>query len=90
MVVDCIGIYFDATTPSALEILISSDEDVQLNNRANYAIKEIIQHGITKYNQKFTHISSIQFSNHVQNILMAEMPFFFEGYEFKFFLYRST
>ena len=75
LVVDDIGIYFDATAPSALEILISSDENAQVNNRANDAIKEIIEYGLTKYNQKFQSINSAQFSKHSKNILVVDQTY---------------
>ena len=75
LVVDDIGIYFDATAPSALEILISSDENVQVNNRANNAIKEIIEYGLTKYNQKFQSINLAQFSKHSKNILVVDQTY---------------
>lgn len=75
LVVDDIGIYFDATAESKLENLISADEDAELNHRANHAIKQIIQHGITKYNQKFNSIDEAQFSNLTKNILVIDQTY---------------
>lgn len=75
LVVDDVGIYFDATQQSKLENLISCNEDDEFNTRAKSAINNIIKHGITKYNQKFEAIDLSQFSNHVKNILVIDQTY---------------
>lgn len=51
LVLDELGIYFDATRPSDLEVLLASrDFSVQDLSRARAVRAFIVQHGITKYN----------------------------------------
>lgn len=77
IVVDKTGIYFDSTEPSDLERLISEPENSDQNKRAYLAIQNIIQHKITKYNQKFNVISSATLSALTSrtNILIVDQTF---------------
>ena len=53
LLVDSLGIYFDARTPSALEVMLNDDalfSDAGLMGRAREAIAYILQHRISKYN----------------------------------------
>ncbi|QIO10168.1 capsular polysaccharide biosynthesis protein [Acinetobacter lanii] len=56
IVFDRSGIYFDCTHSSDLENLILQSENETLNRRAASAIQSIINHKITKYNQRFNPI----------------------------------
>ena len=75
LVVDDIGIYFDATVESKLENLMLEPEDTEINKRSSQAIQKIIEYDITKYNQKFSRINSAKFSNHAQNILVVDQTY---------------
>lgn len=75
LAVDSVGIYFDSTIESKLENLILEPESTEINRRANQAIHQIIQYGITKYNQKFSQINSAQFACHVKNILVVDQTY---------------
>ncbi|NHC03352.1 capsular polysaccharide biosynthesis protein [Acinetobacter sp. 187] len=77
LVVDRTGIYFDCTEPSDLERLIAEPENADQNKRAYLAIQNIIEHKITKYNQKFNAISSATLSalKSRKNILMVDQTF---------------
>ena len=74
LVVDKIGIYFDATQPSDLENLILQPEDEVKNTRAQQNIELITQYGITKYNQKFEEIDFTLFKN-TKNILVVDQTY---------------
>lgn len=52
IVVDDVGIYYDSTRPSALELLLNSSMDVleRCASEAAYAKSLILQHGLSKYN----------------------------------------
>jgi capsular polysaccharide export protein len=54
MIIDQSGIYYDATSPSDLEDLLSTDSEPSLNHalleRARHCIHYITQHFISKYN----------------------------------------
>ncbi|MDM1341479.1 capsular polysaccharide biosynthesis protein [Acinetobacter pseudolwoffii] len=75
LVVDEIGIYFDALQPSDLENLILKDENVRDNLRAQHAIDQILKFGITKYNQKFQKIDVGKFDRKIKNILVIDQTF---------------
>ncbi|MDR6984029.1 capsular polysaccharide export protein [Rheinheimera pacifica] len=50
-VLDDTGLYFDATTTSALEVLLSQHPlDDSLQQRSQLLITQLVQHGISKYN----------------------------------------
>lgn len=74
LVVDQIGIYFDATESSDLENLILMPEMSHLNQRAKKAIEFIIEHKITKYNSKFDQIQQSLLNKNfgVNNILLID------------------
>ncbi|MFZ0022969.1 capsular polysaccharide biosynthesis protein [Acinetobacter sp.] len=75
LVVDETGIYFDALQPSDLEQLILQPENQELNLRATSAIQTILQHKITKYNQRFCTIDSGKFDQNTQHILVIDQTF---------------
>lgn len=52
LVVDTLGIYYDATQPSALEALLASETDVlsEIDEKIERAIQLISQHELSKYN----------------------------------------
>lgn len=75
IVADQCGIYFDATQSSDLEVLIAQDEDQVQNERAHSAIDLILEHGITKYNQKFKTLDTSLFSQYSKNILVIDQTF---------------
>ena len=75
IVVDEIGIYFDALKPSALENLIQKHEDTGANLRSASAIENILQFGITKYNQKFKDLEIATFAQNKPNILVIDQTF---------------
>ncbi|WP_111895782.1 capsular polysaccharide biosynthesis protein [Acinetobacter sp. MB5] len=74
LVVDESGIYFDATQVSDLEKVIQQPENQHDIFRAKRAIQQILDHGITKYNQKFVPIPENYFSTG-QHILVADQTF---------------
>ena len=75
LVIDDVGIYFDAASPSKLENLILSVEDSNRNIRAKQLIQQIVEFGITKYNQKFQNIDSTKFTHHTKNILVVDQTY---------------
>lgn len=75
LVVDEIGIYFDALQTSDLEQLILQSEKEELNLRATHAIQIILNHKITKYNQQFKKLDPSLFSKTVKNILIVDQTF---------------
>lgn len=77
LVVDQIGIYFDATESSDLENLILMPEMSHLNQRAKKAIEFIIEHKITKYNSKFDSIDQSNISQYgsTENVLLIDQTF---------------
>ncbi len=75
LVVDETGIYFDALQPSDLENLILKNESVEDKLRAQQAIEQILQFGITKYNQKFQTIDLGKFDQKIKNILVIDQTF---------------
>ena len=58
LVLDDLGVYYDARRPSRLEALLAEDtktlEDEALLTRARVAIGEICKHGLSKYNNSPT------------------------------------
>lgn len=75
LVVDQIGIYFDALKPSDLENLILEPECDELNIHARNAIQTILKSGVTKYSQKFQKIDSAKFYSQSKNILVIDQTF---------------
>ncbi|MCO8082498.1 capsular polysaccharide biosynthesis protein [Acinetobacter lwoffii] len=75
LVVDEIGIYFDALQSSDLEQLILQPENEELNLRAASAIQTILRHKITKYNQKFLSVESGKFNQNTKHILVIDQTF---------------
>ena len=75
LVVDQIGIYFDALKPSDLENLILEPECNELNIRGRNAILTILKSGLTKYNQKFQKIDPAKFYSQSKNILVIDQTF---------------
>lgn len=74
LVIDEVGIYFDAFQSSDLEKFIISDENKERKVRAKSAIDTILQCGITKYNQKFEILNHSLFSNK-KNILVVDQTY---------------
>lgn len=74
LVVDESGIYFDATQSSDLEKLIQQPENQQDIFRAKRAIQQILDCGITKYNQKFSQLDKHHFSQG-RHILVVDQTF---------------
>src|SRR5690606_30613126 len=72
LVVDETGIYFDALQTSDLEQLILQPEKQELNLRATHAIQAILNHKITKYNQKFLSVESGKFNQNTKHILVID------------------
>lgn len=55
-VIDDTGLYFDATTTSALEVLLAQHPlDDSLQQRSQLLINQLVQHGISKYNTGAQH-----------------------------------
>ena len=75
LVSDCTGIYFDAYQESDLESLINQPENLRNNFRARACIEQILQCGITKYNQKFEAIDIKIFDQNKKNILIVDQTF---------------
>ena len=75
LVVDETGIYFDALQSSDLEHLILQPEREALTLRAERAIQTILQHKITKYNQRFCTIDSGKFAQNTQHVLVIDQTF---------------
>src|SRR5690606_19271303 len=75
LVVDETGIYFDASQTSDLEQLILQPEKEELNLRAASAIQTILNHKITKYNQKFQTLDSGKFNQKTKHILVVDQTF---------------
>lgn len=74
LVVDESGIYFDATQSSDLEKIIQQPENQHDIARAKRAIQQILDYGITKYNQKFDSINPVYF-NTGRHILVVDQTF---------------
>ena len=74
LVVDESGIYFDATQSSDLEKIIQQPENQHNIARAKRAIQQILDYGITKYNQKFDSINPVYF-NTGRHILVVDQTF---------------
>ncbi|WP_216937549.1 capsular polysaccharide biosynthesis protein [Acinetobacter sp. BY484] len=75
LVVDETGIYFDALQTSDLEQLILQAENEELKLRAECAIQTILNHKITKYNQRFQNIDPAKFKQNTQHILVVDQTF---------------
>lgn len=74
LVVDQVGIYFDASQASTLEQLIQAEESEVVNLRAQHCIARMLQYGVTKYNQKYTAIPQHYFQN-TRHILVVDQTF---------------
>lgn len=74
LVVDHHGIYFDAYQGSDLETLIAQAECTEFNQGAAQCIKLLLQHQITKYNQKFVPIDAGRFAAR-RNILIVDQTY---------------
>ncbi|ALH94685.1 capsular polysaccharide biosynthesis protein [Acinetobacter equi] len=75
LVVDKLGIYFDAYQVSDLENVILLDENQDLNIRAKHIIETILKYKISKYNQKFDNIDPTIFDSEKQHILVVDQTF---------------
>lgn len=75
LVVDQAGIYFDALQISDLEQLILQTEKEELNLRATHTIQTILNHKITKYNQKFQTLDTGKFNQKTKHILVVDQTF---------------
>src|SRR5690606_4149370 len=75
LVVDETGIYFDALQISDLEQLILQTEKEELNLRATHTIQTILNHKITKYNQKFQTLDTGKFNQKTQHVLVVDQTF---------------
>lgn len=75
LVVDRQGIYFDAYVCSDLENYIQEEESIEENIRAKHVIDKMLQHGVTKYNQKFQPIFYDFFNQSIKHILVVDQTF---------------
>lgn len=74
IVIDQLGIYFDATQPSDLENLIALHENQKQNERAEQLIQDILKLKITKYNLKYCELEQTRFQSQ-QNILVVDQTY---------------
>ena len=76
LVIDNVGIYYDATRPSAIEVILNSDgwQTPELMERAERALRLIVQHALSKYNHSRCAPSEL-FSSGKKKVLVVDQTY---------------